>query len=92
MIYRIELTQSARENCVRLPPAVKQRVKVAFRFLCDNPHDGEPLRRELEGLWKFRVGRFRIVYRLESERRVILVVAAGARKGIYSRLESELRQ
>ncbi len=86
MTYRVELTALAREAAVHLPPPAKQQVKQAIRFLSQNPRGGEPLRRELTGKWKLRVGRFRIIYRLEESRRVVLVIAVGPRKDIYSRL------
>ncbi len=86
MIYRVELTALAREASIHLPPAVKQQVKQAIRFLSQNPRSGEPLRRELTGKWKLRVGRFRIIYRLEATRRVVVVIAVGPRKNIYGSL------
>jgi mRNA interferase RelE/StbE len=84
--YRVELTALAREASVHLPPAIKRQVKEAIRFLSQNPHGGEPLKHELAGKWKLRVGRFRIVYRLEESRRVVVVIAVGPRKNIYSSL------
>lgn len=39
--------------------------------------------RELEGLWKFRVRRFRIVYAIEHANRVIRIFAVGHRRTIY---------
>lgn len=35
-----------------LPPDIKQAVKQALRALSEDPNLGEPLRRELAGLWK----------------------------------------
>jgi len=35
------------------------------------------------GLWKFRVGDYRVAYRIEDDRLVVLVVAAGDREEIY---------
>lgn len=84
MTYRLEFTSATRETYAQLPPAIKRKVKEGFRFLSQNPHGGEPLRHELTGRWKLRVGRFRIIYRLESSRRVIVIVAVGHRRDIYS--------
>ena len=86
MIYRLEFTVKAGETYAHLPPSVKQRVKEGFRFLGQNPLGGEPLQNELAGRWKLRVGRFRIIYRLEETRRAVVVIAVGPRKNIYSSL------
>jgi mRNA interferase RelE/StbE len=81
--YQIEFTGTSREVLAHLPPAIKQEIKEGLRFLSGNPYAGEPLQRELKGKWKLRVGRFRIVYRLEAHRRKILVIAVGHRRSIY---------
>lgn len=66
-----------------LPPDVKRGVKAALRALSLDPDRGTPLVRELEGLWKYRVRRFRIVYEPDRRARVLRVVAVGHRRGIY---------
>jgi mRNA interferase RelE/StbE len=75
----------------RLPPDVKRSVREAARALSANPELGEPLRRELEGLWRYRVRRFRIVYRIERRRRTIVVFAVGHRRTVYEELADRLR-
>ena len=91
MIYRLEFTVKAGETYAYLPPSVKQRVKEGFRFLGQNPLGGEPLRNELAGRWKFRVGRFRIIYRMEVSRRVVLIIAVGPRQDIYGHVADILK-
>ena len=51
------------------------------------------MRRELEGLRKFRVRRFRVVYAVDRSRRIVQVVAVGHRRTIYEELSgARLRQ
>jgi len=52
-----------------LPPDTKQRVRRALKGLSVGRSSGLdvlPLRRELEGFYRLRVGDYRIVYHLES--------------------------
>jgi len=49
--------------------------------LRDQPDVGKPLRRELEGFWSARVGRYRVIYRWSS--RHLTVVLVGPRATIY---------
>jgi len=72
----------------RLHPELKRSIRNAFRALANDPSTGEPLRRELEGLWKFRVRRFRIVYAIDRSHRTIQVVAVGLRRTIYEELSA----
>lgn len=48
-----------------------------------HPCAGKTLKDELEGLRSFRVSRFRIVYRIASEKSIIEIVAIGLRERIY---------
>ncbi len=70
----------------QLPPGIKRGVKQALRALSADPDAGEPLRGELEGLWRYRVRRFRIVYRPDKTRRVLEVFAVGPRRTIYEQV------
>lgn len=64
-----------------LHPAVKQRIHHALDQLRMQPGEGKPLQRELAGYRSFRVGRFRIIYRVTAKE--IEVVAVGPRSTIY---------
>ena len=53
---------------------------------CKNPrHFGEPLRGDLAGLWRYRVGDYRIICEIRDERLVVLALAVGHRREVYSR-------
>jgi mRNA interferase RelE/StbE len=47
--------------------------------------------RELEGLWKYRVRRFRIVYSVERGKRVLRVFAVGHRRTVYEIVAASVR-
>ena len=44
---------------------------------------GKPLKADLAGLWRYRVGDYRIVCRIGDRELVVLVLSAGHRKTIY---------
>jgi len=53
---------------------------------CKNPrHFGEPLRGDLAGLWRYRVGDFRIICEIQDEKLVVLALAVGHRREICQR-------
>ncbi|WP_413154830.1 type II toxin-antitoxin system RelE family toxin [Bartonella sp. cb54] len=45
---------------------------------------GKPLRGQLSGLWRYRVGDYRILCDLYDKELVVLVLAVGHRKNIYT--------
>jgi mRNA interferase RelE/StbE len=64
-----------------LHPALKKRIHNALDQLRTQPGEGKPLQRELEGYRSFKVGKFRIIYRVTMKE--IEVVAVGPRRIIY---------
>lgn len=49
-----------------------------------DPHCfGKALKKNLAGLWRYRVGDYRILCQIKDEEVLILVVAVGHRKNIY---------
>ena len=86
--YHVAIPPGVAELISHLPPAVKRDARQAIRILCDDPRAGEPLQRELHGLWKYRIRRFRIIYRIVPEERLLQVMAVGARTNIYDVVRS----
>ena len=64
-----------------LHPQIKKKVRSALERIL-HPLCGKALRDELDGLRSFRVGRFRILYRIAAGRGVELI-AIGSRERIY---------
>lgn len=73
-----------------LHPDLKQLIKSAIRAIAANPACGEPLKRELHGLRKYRVRRFRIVYTVDHKRKIIQLMAVGHRQSVYEELTERL--
>lgn len=84
--YRPDIRARAAEVIRHLPPDLKRATRSAIRLLCENPAAGEPLRHELEGRFKYRVRRFRIIYRLDRKQRILYVIAIGHRRSIYQEI------
>ncbi len=45
---------------------------------------GKPLKGNKAGIWRYRVGNYRILCQIEDKALIVLVVAVGHRKDIYS--------
>jgi mRNA interferase RelE/StbE len=90
--YRPDIPPHVAEIIRHLPPDVKRSIKQALRSLSADPFSGAPLLRELSGLWKFKVRRFRIVYELDRKARVIRIFAIGHRRAVYEELADRLRR
>lgn len=87
---RVVLLPGTADIVRRLPPETKRKVRAALAELQRDPDLGEPLERQLTGMWRIRVGQLRIVYRKSSAG--LEVVAVGPRRTIYTELEREARR
>jgi mRNA interferase RelE/StbE len=51
---------------------------------CKNPrHFGEALKGDLAGLWRYRVGDYRIICEIQDGRLLVLALAVGRRREVY---------
>jgi len=49
----------------------------------ENPFAGKPLNRELTGKYSYRVGVYRIIYKINKKDKIIFVLSAGHRNKVY---------
>ncbi len=81
--YRIEFRPAAVRALGKLDPPVAERIRKALLLLAVDPRP--PAARPLRGrdAWRLRVGQWRVVYAIEDDRLVVLVVAVGHRRDVY---------
>jgi mRNA interferase RelE/StbE len=84
MTYRIEIAPAAVRQLRKLDPTARRRVQAAVELLAVQPRPNGA--KELvggDGEWRVRTGDHRIVYEINDEVLLVLVVAAGDRRGVY---------
>jgi mRNA interferase RelE/StbE len=88
MAYDVEFSSEADRELGKLDP---QHAKRILKFLhervskLDDPRSiGEALRGSRLGeLWRYRVGHYRLICKIEDDRVVVLVLRVGHRREIY---------
>ena len=83
-IHKLRVPDDVAELVRKMHPDLKKKIKASLQMILSNPETGKALKDELEGLRSFRVSRFRIVYRISSER-LIDIIAIGPRERIYEK-------
>ena len=71
---RLRIAEPVEESWNSLDRAGKDAVMVALQKIDDDPIAGAPLYEPLRGFWSYRVGPFRIVYRIVAEARFIIIL------------------
>ena len=89
MAWTIEFDEQAERDLAKLDKPVQKRI---VRYLqeriapAEDPTAfGHGLSHDLSQIWRFRVGDFRILCRIEESRLTVLVVSVGHRSTIYER-------
>jgi mRNA interferase RelE/StbE len=87
LVWTIEITRSAERQIKKLDRVAQALIT---RFLrdrlksADNPRQwGKPLHGEKGGLWRYRVGDYRLICDIQDEKITVLLLEVGHRKDIY---------
>lgn len=81
-MYKLLVPKDVQELISTMHPSLKKKVKASLKIILSAPHSGKALKEELSGLRSFRVGSFRIIYRIKDPKQIELV-AIGPRERIY---------
>lgn len=87
MLYKVDYHPAvALDDLPSIPRNIRDRIRKAIetRLLPDPVMAGKPLRQSLKGHRKMRVGDYRVIYRVDSSKIIILKI--GNRKEVYSRI------
>jgi len=81
--YKIEFTKQAQKDITKLSPKLKIKLKNILRNkISITPESGKPLIGDLKGYYSVRLSfQDRIVYRIENNRCVVLIVRAKTHYG-----------
>ena len=82
VIHKLRIPDDVAHLIRNLHPTLKRKVRAGLQAIVEVPTCGKPLKEELSGLRSFRLGRFRIGYRLADDR-TIEVVTIGPRRYVY---------
>jgi mRNA interferase RelE/StbE len=86
--YPVEFERAAARALKRLDESVRRRVLAA---LADDPRPaGAEMLSGSESLFRIRVGDYRVIYAIEDDRLVVLVLHAGHRPEVYRKLARRL--
>jgi mRNA interferase RelE/StbE len=86
-MYRARLLNSFLKQEKKLNANVKRRVIEAVEEILSDPYSGVILKGDLRGYWDKRVGKYRIVYKIDQSEKRVLFFDVDLRKRVYNRLK-----
>jgi len=88
-VWRIEYNEVAERSILDLDKPVRQRVLAFMKDRVAPSSDprvlAEPLHGELRGLWRFRVGDYRVICDIHKVIEVVEVLEVGHRSKVYKK-------
>ena len=82
--YRIAVTPAAQQQLAGLDPPTRRRVANRIEALATVPRPpGAEMLAGGEGELRFRVGDWRVIYRVQDDKLLILVIKIGRRSDVY---------
>ena len=90
--WHFDITDPAEADLEKLDTPTKNRVLQKLRWLTDNFEyiTPLPLGEPLKGLFKLRVGSWRIIYEVEEDKKIVTVHAIDLRDKVYKKIRSRL--
>jgi mRNA interferase RelE/StbE len=84
--WSLRFDAGVEETLAALDRSVAQRIATKLRWLRQNATTVRhvPLRGDLTGLYKLRVGDWRVIYHLLAKEHVVLVLRLGHRREVYN--------
>ncbi len=88
-MYKFEIaeTKEFQKNLKRLDTKLYEKIKnIVYPQLRSNPFFGtniKKLKGELEGVYRYRIGNYRVFYVIENEKVLVVMTSVSHRQGAY---------
>jgi mRNA interferase RelE/StbE len=87
LTWKIEFAKSAKKELKAIDRKAQRDIRNYLRTRIATDEDprrfGDPLSRNLSGLWKYRIGIYRVICDIQDNVMIVLVLRIGHRRLIY---------
>ena len=84
MTYSVRIAPAAQRQLRKFDPQVRRRVQAAIDFLAGDPRPPRAIQLVGgSGEWRVRTGDYRIIYEIQDDKLIVLVLRLGHRREIY---------
>lgn len=85
-MYFVELSVRAQDFLGKLDIKTKERIEKRLKNLESNPFPGDSKfigRDNNEGVFRYRIGKFRVLYKVKESQKIVLVTKIDKRERVY---------
>lgn len=82
-MYQLIISPQAKKELKKIKKSYEMAIKFAVEDIKENPDLGKQLSRNLTGKFSYRVGVYRIIYKVDKQNKVVNILSAGHRGTVY---------
>ena len=83
MSYQVKFTRTVAEKVKFLHPDIKKSLKSCLTDISRKPYCGKELQEDLRGFWTSKFKRYRIIYKVDDQEKIITIYMVGHRRDVY---------
>lgn len=86
-MYRARFLRTFLRRERKLDADMKERLIKAVKEILSDPYSGLNLKGDLKEYWKKRVGKYRMIYKIDESEKIVVFFDVNLRKNVYGRLK-----
>jgi len=83
--YSLLIEKTAQKELSKIPHPDRKKIITAIKGLENNPHPAGSKKLSGREAWRMRIGNYRVIYEINDEKLIVLIVKVGHRQSVYSR-------
>lgn len=83
-MYKLVISSQARRELRKIKKLYREAIIFSLEEIKEDPLVGKPLTRELTGRFSYKIGLFRIIYKVNTQNKLVQIITAGHRSTIYN--------
>ncbi len=83
-MYKVKVTFRVKKELRLISLQHQKAILEVFEDLQSDPFLGKPLTRGLTGKFSYRIGMYRIIYKVVKKDRLVLIITAGHRSVVFN--------
>lgn len=83
-MYKVIIAPRAKKQLKNISKSIsRDAIGLTIEDLKEDPHIGKRLARELAGRYSYRIGIYRVIYKIHEREKVVEIISAGHRSKVY---------
>ena len=83
-MYQLKISTKAEKELKKISKKYQQHaIYAALEDIKEEPTIGKPLVRELTGRYSYRIGVYRLIYKISKKDKIVYIISVGHRSTIY---------